>query len=712
MPCLSSLAAKMRLSSPSLPLLLPLLLSLATPLHAAVVSVTLNHSAPFSPLLYGVNFATSALLSWGTPANRNGGNAMTNWNWQLDATNSANDWYFLSEPLSSAYPAGSSNDLQMDATFAAGATFITTVSTIGHVTNTRQKVWSFSVAHYGAQQSNECIGDGNQSYCAADAGNGVLLNTTRLHDNLTWYQSYTTSDAIAFVGHMQARATPPVFNPSVILQLDNEPDIWHETHADCHGTPLSYDELWSYTLTYSTALKASYPGIRIAGPIWCCWCAYFWSAKDGCGNGADYAAHGNTYVTPWLLQQLNAHYLQTGVQLIDYLDIHYYPNVPPADSSTSQSKQFTDEVRSFYDPTYVDPGWIGPGGCNTGCNGPYVNLIPRFQGWIAQYAPNLTLPLAISEFSFGSDSQYSATLANAEALSVFAVHGLAYATRWTSPATNTQAENAYKLYLNYDGANSKVLGASQPTTSSTWPTLTAYSVYNVSTQTLFVLLFNLAFSADTAVSVAVSAASMASGASSLTASVYQFSAAAQTLAQQAGITVASSGGKLSFEGYTAPARSATLVVMKGVAQTAAVTPFSSSSSSAASSSSARSSSTPTSSPAVASTQTPSSSTMSSTKTPSSSALSSSAPSSSAAVSRTSSPSSTLSPTFSSSTSPSATSPSSSPAGSPSVSSSSSPSALLPATSSGAEASGNAASLNARSGSTLAFLCIALASVLF
>ena len=257
--------------------------------RAAVVKVDLTQSHPISPLIYGTNFATSNLLSWDSALNRNGGNSMSNWNWLLDATNSGNDWYFLSNPSSNSYPNGSTNDLQMDATFAAHSTFLTTISTIGWVTQTRQKAWSFSVAYYGAQQSTECVGDGNAAYCAADAGNGVLTNGNELYNNLTNYKASKPADAVAFVAHMRQRATPAVFDANTILQLDNEPDIWDSTHRDCHPAALTYAELWNYTLAYSSALKAAYPKVKIAGPIWCCWCAYFWSAKDGCGNGADYA---------------------------------------------------------------------------------------------------------------------------------------------------------------------------------------------------------------------------------------------------------------------------------------------------------------------------------------------------------------------------------------------------------------------------------------
>ena len=579
----------------------PLLLLACVSVRSADVRVNLSSSHPISRLVYGANYASSTLLSWGVGVNRNGGDAQSNWNWQLDATNSGADWYFLSNPQSDAYPDGSTNDLLMDATFAARSTYVTQVSAIGWVTATRQKEWSFSVAHYGAQKSNECIGDGGSVYCAADAGNGVLTDGTVLSNNRTWYQPYSPSDAVSFVAHMRQRASPAVFDPSIIVQLDNEPDIWHETHRDCHPAALTYDELWSYTLNYSLALKAAYPGIAVAGPIWCCWCAYFWSAKDGCGGGEDMAAHDNMFITPWLLQKMNDYYLATGVQLLQYLDIHYYPNVPSDESTQANQQQFTDQVRSFYDPTYPDPGWIGAAGCGASCNGPYVHLIPRFQQWIAQYAPNLTLSLAISEYSFGTDSMFSPMLANAEVLAVMGAHNVAYSSRWTSPTDGSLAENAFRLYLNYDGSGGQVMGDSVPTSSSTATafSLTAYSVYNSTSRTLFLLLFNLAFAADSAVSVTISSASLASGAASLTASVWQMSAASTALTQQTGVTVTSGGSAgLSLSGYSVPARSATLLVMSGVTQ-AGPTASSSSSSAPSSRSSSSSSSSP-SSPSTAS----------------------------------------------------------------------------------------------------------------
>src|SRR5262249_13122316 len=52
---------------------------------------------PINPNVYGVAHATTAELSdLNVPLNRNGGNNTTRYNWQVNADNRGNDWYFES----------------------------------------------------------------------------------------------------------------------------------------------------------------------------------------------------------------------------------------------------------------------------------------------------------------------------------------------------------------------------------------------------------------------------------------------------------------------------------------------------------------------------------------------------------------------------------------------------------------------------------------
>ena len=71
---------------------------------------------PISPYMYGINeYADSGLASiMRIPLRRFGGDATTSYNWQIDVSNSASDWYFENCAQYSGKPAlpdGSSFDL-------------------------------------------------------------------------------------------------------------------------------------------------------------------------------------------------------------------------------------------------------------------------------------------------------------------------------------------------------------------------------------------------------------------------------------------------------------------------------------------------------------------------------------------------------------------------------------------------------------------------
>ena len=55
---------------------------------------------PIDPNIYGVAHASTAELNdLNSPLNRNGGNNTTRYNWQLNADNRGNDWYYESLSL-------------------------------------------------------------------------------------------------------------------------------------------------------------------------------------------------------------------------------------------------------------------------------------------------------------------------------------------------------------------------------------------------------------------------------------------------------------------------------------------------------------------------------------------------------------------------------------------------------------------------------------
>src|ERR1700742_2009227 len=94
------------------------------------VDASLNRHA-ISPLIYGVAFADSAAMNdLNVPTNRQGGNSTTRYNWQLNADNRANDWYFESIAYDSSAP-GEGGDTFIASAKAAGVQPMLTIPMIG-----------------------------------------------------------------------------------------------------------------------------------------------------------------------------------------------------------------------------------------------------------------------------------------------------------------------------------------------------------------------------------------------------------------------------------------------------------------------------------------------------------------------------------------------------------------------------------------------------
>ncbi|HKD18135.1 MAG TPA: S-layer homology domain-containing protein, partial [Thermoanaerobaculia bacterium] len=141
-------------------------------------------------------------------------------------------------------------------------------------------------------------------------------------------------------------------------------------------------------------------------------------------------------------------------------------------------------LKSLYDPTYIDESWIG-----TCCGPTAVQLLPRMKQWIADRYPGTKL--SISEYNWGGDTGISSALAQAEALAIFGREGVDLATRWVAPDAGSRVEEAFRLYLDYDGQGGAVSGDSVTATSSNVDDVGAYAVAGAGTR-LFFLLFNKA----------------------------------------------------------------------------------------------------------------------------------------------------------------------------------------------------------------------------
>ena len=510
-PCSNLTTAPGGRRRPAVALLaLTLAQTFAADVIAGNVTVEIDASADrrsINPEIYGVNFGEDSLLAEpGYTVRRWGGNSTTRYNWQNDVHNTASDYFFQNIPADDpgTLPDGSEADLFVDDTFANGGEPILTVPLIGWtpLSIDRQKRWGFSVAAYGAQDEVECdLYDPPPEWCSEDAGNGRCATVgnpspTYCSDGLiVGNDPGDTSMPIGpgfvtgWMEHVASRVGTAGEGGVRLWALDNEPMLWYETHRDVAPAPLDYDGLWQRTLAIAGAIKAEDPAAQTLGPVVWGWCAYFTSAADwqvdpSCVDGPDRQAHGGLPLLAWYLEQVCAHQQAHGVRLVDYLDVHYYPQggvagLGPGDSGedAATSARRLRSLRELWDPTWVAESWIDQP----------VNLIPRMRDWIDDHCPGTGL--ALTEYRWGADDGPSSALAHAEALAIFGREGVDVATRWVAPEPGTRVVDAFRLFLDYDAAGSRVVGDSVRAASGDVVDVGAYAIVTPEAK-LLVLLFN------------------------------------------------------------------------------------------------------------------------------------------------------------------------------------------------------------------------------
>jgi hypothetical protein len=501
-----------------------------------------------SPYIYGMNFADEDLAGeLQVPVRRFGGNSTTRYNWQNDTSNHASDWYFENlpndNPNPAALPDGSSSDQFVDQDRRTGSASLLTVPLIGWTPKSRAVACGFGVAKYGAQQSV----DPWQTNC----GNGVTPGGADVtgNDPTDTSVAITPSFVQAWIAHLIGRYGSAASGGVRFYDLDNEPMLWRDTHRDVHPSPTSYGEIAARGISYASAVKASDPGALTLGPVVWGWTAYFWSALDWAPGGAwwnnpqDRLAHGNVPFVEWYLQQMRAYEQQHGTRILDYVDVHYYPQasgvaLSPAGNAATQALRLRS-TRSLWDPSYVDESWIDD----------TVRLVPRMHEWSSTDYPGTKL--AVSEYNWGALDDVNGALAQADVLGIFGREGLDLATLWSPPSSGQPGAYAFRMYLDYDGAGGKFGETSVRAQSADQSQLAIYGATRGSDGALTLMLVNKTGSSLT------SQITLAGFAPAATARMYHYGAAAPaTIVHDADVAV--SGGTITA---TCPANAIALLVL-------------------------------------------------------------------------------------------------------------------------------------------------------
>ena len=446
---------------------------------------------PISEGIYGMNFADEQMaVELRLPVRRWGGNSTSRYNWQNDTYNTGSDWYFenIREDNSnpSALPDGSAADLFVEQDRRTATKTLMTVPIIGWVAKRRVENHpydcGFSVTKYGAQQSVD--------QWDTNCGNGVNTSGTNIVGNDPSDTSSTVGpDFItSWINHLVGKYGKANGKGVAYYALDNEPMLWNSTHRDVHPQPTTYDELRDRAYQYAAAIKTADPSAQTLGPVLWGWCAYFYSALDGCSIGTDYQSHGNTAFVAWYLQQMKAYEQQHGLRIVDYLDLHYYPaatgvSLSTAGNSSTQALRLRS-TRSLWDPSYVDESWIS----NMATGGITVRMIPRMKDWVNNNYPGTKL--AITEYNWGGLESINGALAQADVLGIFGREGMDIATLWGPPSSSQPGAFAFRLYRNYDSAGNGFGDISVQAASADQGLLSVYAASRSKDNALTIIVIN------------------------------------------------------------------------------------------------------------------------------------------------------------------------------------------------------------------------------
>ena len=183
---------------------------------------------------------------------------------------------------------------------------------------------------------------------------------------------------------------------------------------------------------------------------------------------------------------MRAYQQEHGKRLLDYLDLHFYPqangvSLSPQGPPATQALRLR-QTRTLWDPHYEDESWTDDLGL-----GP-VMLIPRMRQWAAQNFPGTKL--AITEYNFGGVESVNGALAQADVLGIFGREGVGLATLWDPPAASQPAAFAFRIYRNYNGNGARFGDVSVKATSAEQGKLSVYAAKRSSDGVLTMVVIN------------------------------------------------------------------------------------------------------------------------------------------------------------------------------------------------------------------------------
>ncbi|MCE5299635.1 MAG: glycoside hydrolase family 44 protein [Spirochaetia bacterium] len=464
--------------------------------HAASITInTSNQRAAISPLIYGTNQQMEG--DENLTCMRLGGNRMTGYNWENNASNAGSDWLHSSDdymctaieyPLSTTECVSSASgvvDHFVDYCNSRNYTSIVTIPMAGYV----------------AADKNGTVTVGETAPSArwrvlVDKKGSAFQYPPNLSDNYVYNDEEVWHLVQKYGGASTAAGVK-------IYQLDNEGDLWDSTHPRIHPTPVGAAEWVNRGVSLSKAIKDVDSTAQVFGPV-------FFGVWSMVKVGADWNSVKGpcTWYVEYYLKQMKSASDTDGRRLLDAIDLHYYSEAreglyPPFNYSSGQCR-ITEEgctstaaaaarmqaPRSLWDTTYTENSSVGEWATDA------LPVIPKVQAAIGAYYPGTKI--AVTEHGFGGGNDYSGGIAVADTLGIFGKYGVYVATMWKTGYGPFHSA-AYKLYRNYNGSNGTYGDTNVQCDTSDVTNITCYaSIEGADDSRLHLIVLNKASTAQTA----------------------------------------------------------------------------------------------------------------------------------------------------------------------------------------------------------------------
>jgi hypothetical protein len=427
-------------------------------------------ATPISPYIYGTNADLPGVVK--TNTRRFGGNRLTGYNWETNASNAGTDYMNESDNyLVSQLPADQQGIPAValtafhDQSLAQGTPY--TVLTL-------QMAGFVAADESGDVTSAQAAPSSRWDAVVNNKPSGTYVNPPDLTDG-TVYMDELLSLLVTKYGKASGSTGVKGYD------LDNEPALWPSTHPLLHPAMTTCAELVSKSVALSQTVKRMDSTAEVLGPV-----LYGSEAYFTLQNAPDWAAvqssTGYRWFIDYYLDQMSKASATAGGRLLDVLDLHRYSDENVSGSGPDQSitdqTDFTDTAtdkdrvqapRVLWDPTYVENSWVQQ------YDSQFLPWIPNLQASIAARYPGTKL--SFTEYSYGGESDISGGLAQADVLGIYGKFGVYLGCVWilhTDPAP-VYTGAAFNLYLNYDGQGGKFGATSIAETDSDTVNSSAYA---------------------------------------------------------------------------------------------------------------------------------------------------------------------------------------------------------------------------------------------